>query len=97
MIAYRTGRANARLSMLPFPECRLVTPAIPDNSVAVSALSAILLRAPTYGARLKADTHGRENLAFAQAKRFILREERTLTEVVEGTFGVPAPLTETTP
>ncbi len=50
-----------------------------------------------YRARLKADTHGRENLAFAQAKRFILREERNFVEVVEGTFGVPAQLTETTP
>lgn len=26
----------------------------------------------------------------AQTKRFILREERTFTEVVDGTFGIPA-------
>jgi hypothetical protein len=32
----------------------------------------------------------RENFAFAQAKRFVLREERTFLEVVEGTFGLPA-------
>jgi len=47
-----------------------------------------------YRARLKADAHGRENFAFAQAKRLIVREERTFTEVVEGTFGIPAQPTE---
>lgn len=45
-----------------------------------------------YRARLKADPQGRENLGAAQAKRFILREERTFAEVVEGTFGIPAGL-----
>jgi NIPSNAP protein len=39
-----------------------------------------------YRKRLKADAEGRENFEFAQARRFILREERTFTEVVEGTF-----------
>lgn len=48
-----------------------------------------------YRARLKTDVHGRENFAFAQAKRFILREERTFVEVVNGTFGVPAQLADT--
>lgn len=43
----------------------------------------------TYRARLKADVESRENFAFAQANRFILREERTFLEVVDGTFGVP--------
>lgn len=43
-----------------------------------------------YRARLKADQEGRENFAMAQAKRFILREERTFVEAVDGTFGVPA-------
>jgi hypothetical protein len=42
-----------------------------------------------YRARLKADGEGRENFAFAQAKRFILKEERTFLEVVDGTLGVP--------
>jgi hypothetical protein len=28
----------------------------------------------------------------AETKRFILREERTFVEVVEGTFGIPAAL-----
>jgi hypothetical protein len=43
-----------------------------------------------YRARLKADAEGRENFGFAHAKRFILREERTFLEVVDGTLGVPA-------
>ena len=42
-----------------------------------------------YRARLKADPEGRENFAMAQARRFILREERNFVEAVEGTFGVP--------
>jgi hypothetical protein len=43
-----------------------------------------------YRARLKADAAARENFALAQARRFILGEERTFVEVVPGTFGVPA-------
>lgn len=43
-----------------------------------------------YRSRLKADPEGRENFAFAQAQRLILREERTFLEVVDGTFAVPA-------
>lgn len=46
-----------------------------------------------YRARLKSDEEGRANFEMAQAKRFILREERTFTEVVDGTFGIPASLT----
>jgi NIPSNAP protein len=41
-----------------------------------------------YRARLKTHEMARENFAFAQAKRFILREERTFVEVVDGTLGV---------
>jgi hypothetical protein len=48
-----------------------------------------------YRARLKTDVHGRENFAFAQAKRFILGEERTFVEVVDGTFSIPAQLADT--
>lgn len=40
----------------------------------------------TYRARLKADPEGRSNFEFAQAKRLILREERSFLEAVEGTF-----------
>jgi NIPSNAP len=36
-----------------------------------------------YRARIKADPEGRANFALAQAKRFILREERTFCENVE--------------
>lgn len=41
----------------------------------------------TYRARLKSDPEGRENFAFAQSKRLILREERTFVESVAGTLG----------
>ena len=44
----------------------------------------------TYRSRLRADDEGRDNFKLAQDKRFILREERTFVEVVEGTFGVPS-------
>ena len=43
-----------------------------------------------YRTRIRADSEGRENLAIAQTKRFILREERNFVEVVDGTFGIPA-------
>jgi len=43
-----------------------------------------------YKARLKADPEAQQNLAMAQSKRVILREERNFVEVVEGTFGMPA-------
>ena len=42
-----------------------------------------------YRTRLKADAESRANFAMAQEKRFILREERSFTEVVEGTFQLP--------
>lgn len=39
-----------------------------------------------YRARLRSDSEARENFAMAQAKRIILREERTFVEIVDGTF-----------
>lgn len=45
-----------------------------------------------YRARLKTDPRGRENFAFAQERKFILREERSFLEAVEGTLGIPARL-----
>jgi hypothetical protein len=39
----------------------------------------------TYRKRLKEDIEGRQNFERAQTQRFILREERTFLEVVEGT------------
>jgi hypothetical protein len=43
-----------------------------------------------YQARLREDADGRKNFAFAQEKRFILKEERNFIEVVEGAFNLPA-------
>jgi hypothetical protein len=48
-----------------------------------------------YRRRLKSDPEGRENFATSQAKRFIVREERTFVELVDGTFNVPAALPAT--
>ncbi len=39
-----------------------------------------------YRARLRSDAEGKANFAMAQEKRFILREERTFTEVVDAAF-----------
>jgi hypothetical protein len=39
-----------------------------------------------YRARLRTDDEGRANFAMAQEKRFILREERSFLQSVEGTF-----------
>jgi hypothetical protein len=51
------------------------------NDVAWGLISFESLAAyEAYRARLKADPAGRENFAFAQAKRFILREERNFVE-----------------
>jgi hypothetical protein len=44
-----------------------------------------------YRARLMKDPESRANFAMAQAKRFILGEERTFLEVVDGTFGLRVP------
>ena len=43
-----------------------------------------------YRARLRADPEGRANFEFAQRSRFILKEERRFTEVVEAAFQRPA-------
>ena len=42
-----------------------------------------------YRARLRTDPDARANFAMAQAKRLILREERTFVEIVDGTFELP--------
>jgi len=44
----------------------------------------------TYRARLRADEQGKANFAFAQRERFILKEERRFTEVVDAAFQRPA-------
>lgn len=42
-----------------------------------------------YRTRLKQDPEAQANFRMAQEKRFILREQRSFTEVVAGTFGLP--------
>jgi NIPSNAP len=46
----------------------------------------------SYRARLNSDPEARENFAFAQTKRLILREERNFVELVDGTFNIPSAL-----
>ncbi|MDM0043126.1 NIPSNAP family protein [Variovorax dokdonensis] len=46
-----------------------------------------------YRAKLKSDTEGRANFQFAQAQRFILREERTWLEDVPSTRNVAREVT----
>ena len=47
-----------------------------------------------YRARVKSDPEARENIAMAQTKRLILREERNFVEVVDGTFELPSKLAD---
>ena len=59
------------------------------NDVAFGVIAFDSLAAyEAYRAKLKSDPEGRANFAFAQAKRLILREERTFLETVDGTFGI---------
>ena len=62
------------------------------NDVAWGLISFESLAAyEAYRARLKADPEGRENFAFAQASRLILREERNFVAPVEATIGASTP------
>jgi len=80
------------------PRCggHLVGYFLPDegtNDVAWGLIAFDSLAAyEAYRTRLKSDDEARANFALARSRRFILREERTFVEVVEGTFGVPAVL-----
>ena len=42
----------------------------------------------TYRVRLRADPDARQNFALAQEQKFVLREERTFVENVDGTIGI---------
>lgn len=42
----------------------------------------------SYRARLKRDPDGRANFELAHSRKFILKEERTFVEVVNGTLGI---------
>lgn len=43
-----------------------------------------------YRARLRSDEGGHANFTMAQEQRFILKEERSFVEVVDGTLGIEA-------
>ena len=61
------------------------------NNIALAMISFETLAAyEAYRARLRTDAESRANFAMAQAKRFVLREERTFLEIVDGTFAIPA-------
>ncbi len=49
-----------------------------------------------YRARLRTDPEGRANFEMAQTLRFILREERSFVEAVDGTLNQPSTLVATT-
>ena len=49
-----------------------------------------------YRRRLRADAEGRANFEFAQQERFIVREERTFTEVVDEAYLRPSEYSEAT-
>lgn len=57
------------------------------NNLAWALISCESLAAyEAYRGRLRADPDGRANFTFAQAKRLVLREERTFLEAVKGTL-----------
>ncbi len=61
------------------------------NDIAWGLISfASLAEYEAYRTRLKADPEARRNFAFAAERRFILREDRTFVEAVEGAHGIPA-------
>ena len=46
----------------------------------------------SYRTRLRSDVEAQENFHVAKTKRFILREERSFLEVVDGTLDLPSKL-----
>ena len=61
-----------------------------SNNVAWGLIAcASLADSERYRARLRADPEGKQNFAFAQDRRLVLREERTFLANVEGTIGIP--------
>lgn len=63
------------------------------NDVAWGLISFDSLAAyESYRVRLRSDQEARDNFAFAQTKRLILREERNFVEVVDGTFNLASTL-----
>ena len=59
------------------------------NNVAWSLIAFESLAAyEAYRTRLKRDAEGHANFTMAQERRFILKEERSFVEVVDGTLGI---------
>lgn len=59
------------------------------NNVAWGLISFESLAAyEAYRAQLKTDNDGHANFIMAQERRFILKEERSFVEVVDGTLGI---------
>ena len=59
------------------------------NDVASGLIAFVSLAAyERYRATLKSDPEGRANFALAQQQRFIISEERTFLEAVDGTVGI---------
>ena len=70
------------------------------NDIAYGLISFDSLAAyETYRAKLKADSEGKANFAFAEQRRLIVREERSFLEVVASTLhgGAPRPKTASEP
>jgi hypothetical protein len=66
-------------------------PAEGTNDIAWGLIGFASLAAyETYRTKLKSDPDARENFAFANTRRFIVREERTFVELVDGTFDIAA-------
>jgi hypothetical protein len=80
------------------PRCggRLIGYFLPDEGTTDVAWGLIafpsLAAYEVYRKRLREDPDARENFAFAQERKLVLREERTFLENVEGTIGTTAPL-----
>jgi len=74
------------------PRCggHLVGYFVPDEGTNYEAWGLIsfdrLAAYEAYRSRLRADVEGARNFAWAQEKRFILKEERTFLQGVEGTL-----------
>lgn len=61
------------------------------NDVAWGLISFQSLAAyESYRARLRQDPEALANFSFAQTKKFVLREERTFLEAVDGTLNLPS-------
>src|SRR5436853_4295149 len=76
---------------LPYEGTNNIAPYEGTNNIAWGLIAFDSLASyEAYKKKLKADPEARNNFAAAEARRFILREERNFVEIVGGTFGVSA-------